>query len=688
MLQSLGSVTNEVENKLSSDLKNCYYFTTLDEMEDHHEIDKIHLPLLSGEEENNLSILIDNGSYHCRAGWSNEENPSIYFRPLCGKLKANEIKNLHLPTRDDQLVLHNGGYLIGNDLHPLDYLKFNARSPFDNDIITNFDYLEQVFDYIFFKLGLEENNDYSLNDIPILLTESILNPKSSRISTTELLFECYGIPKVCFLIDALTSSYNNCNLDNNTLNNNLNYENSLIIRSGFHSTHILPILNGQVQWNNCKRLNIGGFHTTDFTLKLMQLKYPSNLNNENNKFFIPLRSALGVNIFSVLKAEQLKEKYCYTSKEFIEELERLAKDEIYFNDKTCRVFNNEEQYKYFVDQLNELNNGKKDNDDDNKENNGESSVGNSGKKDKKKSQEDLPKFKDLRDCESWLSEKRKELQKIEFQSQQIQFELSKETKDHSLKSKRSAASAQRKKSKIAAEIHVADDETFENWDLYGDLGEGKKKRKRKSKKDNAKNGSGVDNKADPKKLKALNTQKESLLSLIQQVENLYFGSIKTNRKFTHFLSQFKLNTNNPLDNLGIKFTVERIRIPEIIFQPHIYGNEQIGLIEIIENILNQFKEEERTKLLRNVYLCGGNVTYPGFEKRIENELRKISPFHSTINVRKEVNHETSAWKGIRKVLREKASENNYFISLSEYLEEGGDRIFVKYNHPFSNINSV
>lgn len=56
-------------------------------------------------------------------------------------------------------------------------------------------------------------------------------------------------------------------------------DNSLIIRSGFQATHILPIVNSAVDLKHCKRLMLGGYDTTDFLLKLMQLKYPRHRAN-------------------------------------------------------------------------------------------------------------------------------------------------------------------------------------------------------------------------------------------------------------------------------------------------------------------------------------------------------------------------------------------------------------------------
>ncbi|KAG2386521.1 hypothetical protein C9374_002265 [Naegleria lovaniensis] len=626
------------------------YFETVEEDENSHTIDKIHS--VPKNDETPLGIIIDNGSYRCRAGWSSEENPMISFRPLCAKLKANEVKNLDFVSDDDKLVLQNGGYLVGNDLHPFDYLRYGAKSPFDNDIVTNFDYFEQVMDYVFYKLGLASSKNVSLTEVPLVFTEPILNPGFSRQSTLEILFESYGIPSINLSIDALLS------LKQTLSENNIAMDciNSFVIRSGFHSTHIIPIVDGVTQWNSCKRLNIGGFHATDLMLKTMQLKYPST---EPTKYFIPIYDALGIPSLSVAKAEFLKEKYCYLSQDYIQELQLMAENQEYYDGHTVRVFNNKQQYDSFMTARDSLSTNASD-----------TSSNNS-------SEPQIPEFKTLSACEKWLAEKRNELQQLHFKLQKMQFTLSSQTKDHTLKSKRSAASVQRQKSKIAAEIHDAEDETFEDWSLYDGLQKTKKKKKKKK-------SSTKEDVVDSKLVKKVSGQVDDLKKLIQQTELKYFGEKKTDYIQDHFVKQYKRNTSDPLDNTGIRLTVERIRIPEIIFQPHMANKDQIGVSEIIENTLQEFNATQREAMIQNIFICGGNTLFKGFNERIESEVRKVSPVESEIRIIHESNFDTSAWKGGRSLLIDSSENDSYWMKLSDYQEQGAERISLK-QHTFSNI---
>lgn len=49
-------------------------------------------------------------------------------------------------------------------------------------------------------------------------------------------------------------------------------------------------------------------------------------------------------------------------------------------------------------------------------------------------------------------------------------------------------------------------------------------------------------------------------------------------------------------NSQLHLNVERIRVPEVIWQPHMAGLDQSGLGEIIEHVLKGFTEQERDRL--------------------------------------------------------------------------------------------
>lgn len=81
---------------------------------------------------------------------------------------------------------------------------------------------------------------------------------------SELLFECYEVPAIGYGVDALFSFEHSCPLQSN----------GLIVSLGYHTTHVIPVLDGKVVGQHVRRINIGGSHMAGYLHRLLQLKYP------------------------------------------------------------------------------------------------------------------------------------------------------------------------------------------------------------------------------------------------------------------------------------------------------------------------------------------------------------------------------------------------------------------------------
>jgi actin-related protein 5 len=121
--------------------------------------------------------------------------------------------------------------------------------------------------------------------------------------------------------------------------------------------------------------------------------------------------------------------------------------------------------------------------------------------------------------------------------------------------------------------------------------------------------------------------------------------------------------------------VERIRVPEVIFQPSIAGVDQAGLIEIVEDILTQrlSSHPARHDILKDVFLTGGYAQFKGFEDRLRNDLRAVLPADYQLGVRTAYRPITDAWRGAAMWAREPESRKA-FLTKAEYLEMGSEYI--------------
>lgn len=116
------------------------------------------------------ALIIDNGSYGCRAGWANGDcDPKLIFRNHLAKPRRDRNKKEGLgPTPATQ---------IGNDIVNIEALRFQLRTQFDRNVVTHFHVQEQILDYIFKNLAIDTAGQVNH---PIVMTEVLLNPNYSR----------------------------------------------------------------------------------------------------------------------------------------------------------------------------------------------------------------------------------------------------------------------------------------------------------------------------------------------------------------------------------------------------------------------------------------------------------------------------------------------------------------------------
>jgi actin-related protein 5 len=125
----------------------------------------------------------------------------------------------------------------------------------------------------------------------------------------------------------------------------------------------------------------------------------------------------------------------------------------------------------------------------------------------------------------------------------------------------------------------------------------------------------------------------------------------------------------------LHLNVERIRVPEVVFQPTIAGLDQAGIIEIASNILTERLADNRHRdnVFKDIFLTGGNTLFQGFEERLASELRAVLPAEQELVVRKADDAVLDAWRGAATWAGKKENRTN-FITRADFMEKGGDYI--------------
>lgn len=237
-------------------------------------------------------IVIDNGSFQTRAGWATAAaefaSPQLLFRSVAARSRGAARSETQ----------------IGNDIPNLEPLRWLLKSQFDRNVVVNFEIQELIFDYVFTHLGITSEGSVAH---PIVLTEAPCNPLHCRQMMSELLFECYHVPYVSYGVDSLYSFYYN-----NAQRKMQPPHTGIVLSSGYHCSHILPVINGRLDAANCKRVNVAGSQSASYLQRLLQLKYPGHLA-----------------AITLSRVEELLHEHSYIAADYHEELEKWRSPEFY-----------------------------------------------------------------------------------------------------------------------------------------------------------------------------------------------------------------------------------------------------------------------------------------------------------------------------------------------------------------------
>lgn len=109
------------------------------------------------------------GSYAVRAGWSFESTPRFSIPPIMAKYRDRKLGKTFS--------------FAGYDCYSDTTARGHIRNAFEagTGIVSNWDVMEHVLDYVFLKLGMNEAN--GAVDTPIVMTEAVANLPYSRKCT-------------------------------------------------------------------------------------------------------------------------------------------------------------------------------------------------------------------------------------------------------------------------------------------------------------------------------------------------------------------------------------------------------------------------------------------------------------------------------------------------------------------------
>ena len=220
------------------------------------------------------NVIIDNGTGHCKAGFSGEEGPRAVFPAIIGRPK-------------------NPGLMVGAENKDF-YVRLqaeekrgilNLKYPIEHGIVNDWDDMEKVWEHTFtneLRVTPEEHN--------VMLTEAPMNPKVNREKMATIMFESFNVPGLYIAIQAVLSLYSAGKFT------------GIVADSGDGVTHFVPIFDGYALPHSILRMDLAGRDITDFLIKLL------------NEVGVSLTTTAEREI-----AKDIKEKTCYVALDFEEE---------------------------------------------------------------------------------------------------------------------------------------------------------------------------------------------------------------------------------------------------------------------------------------------------------------------------------------------------------------------------------
>jgi actin len=188
-----------------------------------------------------LHIVIDTGSDSCKAGFNGENAPRVVLPTVVGRGNGQ----INLMEEPDKL------YIGREALNNSNYLKLEY--PVKNGIITDFDKIEKVWNYLFYnelKTKPEAHN--------VFLTESLFTSNSDREKIAEIMFEKFSVFNIHMEPQPVMTLYSTTKTS------------GIIVESGESMTTIVPVFESYIIPQGVRNTNIAGGELTKYLYKFLE----------------------------------------------------------------------------------------------------------------------------------------------------------------------------------------------------------------------------------------------------------------------------------------------------------------------------------------------------------------------------------------------------------------------------------